>query len=78
MSNRMSRKDFLHLRFLAAGSKNSADKGNCSQEEKNLDIDLPPEFNSFLFQEAQHLGLNMDNKKEEIEKQILQALWGQV
>lgn len=74
---KISRKDFLRLRFPAASENEISDHDlEKTQETKQLHIDLPPEFRSFYAMQSKALGLEGEELSEqEAEKKMLQALW---
>ena len=75
MTKNLTRKDFFH--FFAQKVKQMVDNF-LFDEEKKMQIDLPPEFRSLYLQKNVSLDVNLTkNDKEDAKKKFLQSLWKQ-
>lgn len=75
IAKKLTRKDFFC--FFVQKAKLMIDN-SLFDEEKKIQIDLPPEFRSLYLQKNINLDTNLTkNDKEDVKKMFLQELWKQ-
>ncbi len=73
----ITRKNFLRLQF-ATNSENLApteEETNINSELLHQEMAIPPEFNTFYKEQAKALGISQEKGQEEVQQEMLSALW---